>query len=88
MFLGVVVGNVVATHKEPNFTGNKLLAVEIVEESGNKQTVVAIDAVGAGVGDRVVVLVEGGSARMILDNPNAPTNTVIAGIIDQISVNK
>jgi microcompartment protein CcmK/EutM len=36
----------------------------------------------------VVVLVEGGSARMIMNNANAPTNTVVAGIIDSLSINE
>lgn len=88
MFIGRVIGTVVSTHKDQNFTGKKLLVVEICSESGHKRSVIALDGVGAGVGDPVVVLIEGGSARMVIDNPNAPTNTVVAGIIDLLSVNE
>jgi ethanolamine utilization protein EutN len=85
MFLGKVIGTVVSTQKDQNFVGRKLLVVDICDESGKRKSVIAVDAVGAGVGDQVVVLVEGGSARMIM---NAPNNTVVAVIIDSLSINE
>ena len=83
-----MIGTVVSTQKDQNFVGRKLLVVDICDESGKRKSVIAVDAVGAGVGDQVVVLVEGGSARMIMNNANAPTNTVVAGIIDSLSINE
>ncbi len=88
MILGRVVGNVVATQKNPDFNGKKLLLVMPVDPEGEAAGSIqlAVDAVGAGEGDLVIVIAEGGSARQVLgvQNPLAPIDNVIAGIVDEV----
>ncbi|MEW9124616.1 MAG: EutN/CcmL family microcompartment protein [Thermotaleaceae bacterium] len=89
MYLGKVIGMVVATRKDETLVGKKLLIVQPVnpkEESIGKSEV-AIDSVGAGVGELVLVS-KGSSARLIFGEPNSPIDAAIVGIIDSIEVNE
>ncbi len=88
MILGQVIGNVVSTIKCQDYNSYKLLLVQPVDHTGSPKgkSVLAVDAVQAGVGDTVLVLDEGGSARVILDDPDFRTvRTVIVGIVDEIT---
>lgn len=82
MYVGKVVGTVVSTCKEENLRGLKLLIVANVFEQDQGKTEIAIDAAGAGVGDHVLVTIDGGAARMALGVENAPINNAVIGIID------
>ena len=87
MQLAKVVGNLVSTHKNELLKGKKLLLVQPMDELlvpfGDEM--IAVDGVGAGIGDTVLILAEGGSARMITDAANlAPIELCIAGIVDSI----
>lgn len=88
MYLGKVVGTVVSTSKNEGLTGSKLLLIkrltEKLEPTGN--TDIAVDSVGAGVGETVIVA-GGSSARRIFDNPNSPIDLAIVGIVDSVEVN-
>lgn len=92
MILARVVGNVVATQKNKDLVGKKLMLVLPIDTqgypAGDEQ--LAVDAVGAGIGDLVVVMAEGGSARQILKekNPLAPIDLIIAGIVDEMVSDK
>jgi len=89
MILGKIIGNVVSTVSEPCYESRKILIVQPVDPSGTPkgQSFLAIDTVQAGMGDTVLVLEEGGSARMILGEPETFTiKAIIAGIVDQITV--
>lgn len=89
MILGKIIGNVVSTVKEPGYESRKILIVQPVDPSGTPkgQCLLAVDAVQAGIGDTVLILEEGGSARMILDEPETFTiKAIIAGIVDQITM--
>ncbi|NLW60111.1 MAG: EutN/CcmL family microcompartment protein [Firmicutes bacterium] len=92
MILAVVVGNVVATQKNENFVGKKLMLIQPVDPEGNPAggELVAVDGVGAGEGDLVVAIAEGGSARQVAKskNPLAPIDLVIAGIVDRADTEK
>lgn len=88
MTLGKVVGNVVSTIKHPDCDGYKLLVVQPVDAAGNPygKSMLAVDAVQAGIGDTVLVIDEGGSGRDVLGAPDRRTiRTVIAGIVDEIT---
>ena len=87
MILGKVIGNVVSTIKCPDYNNYKLLLVQPVDQAGNSKgkSVLAIDAVQAGVGDTVLVLDEGGSARAALDTEARSIRTVIVGIVDEVT---
>ena len=85
MTLGRVVGTVVSTHKEGRLSGFKLLVVEGVTldlvPSGS--FVVAVDAVGAGLGE-IVITSAGSSARLTQITLDKPVDAVIVGIVDTV----
>ncbi|MHB8875506.1 MAG: EutN/CcmL family microcompartment protein [Myxococcaceae bacterium] len=87
MLIGKVVGTVVATRKEQELEGLKFLLVR-GQDLDNKPTatlVVAVDAVGAGVGE-LVLYASGSSARQTLVTKDRPVDATIMAIIDQIEV--
>lgn len=88
MYIGRVVGTVVATIKDEAFNGRKLLMVDRETLSGDwdGHYDICVDTVQAGVGDRVLVLDEGNGARQILKRDPAPVRAVIVGIVDDVQV--
>lgn len=88
MQLGRVAGTVVSTAKEPTLEGRKFLIVKTLDldaqETGGY--VVAIDAVGAGVGE-VVLVANGSSARLTAATKDMPNDAVIMAIVDSWDVN-
>jgi len=84
-----VIGHVVCTVKDGMYDGEKLLLVrpENPDASPAGTAFLAVDAVQAGIGDLVLVIDEGGSARQILGKPAMGTiRTVIAAVIDKVSL--
>ncbi|PIV62020.1 MAG: hypothetical protein COS14_03305, partial [Bacteroidetes bacterium CG02_land_8_20_14_3_00_31_25] len=84
MIIAKVIGNVVSTIKANGYEAKKIMLIQPIDYLGNVQgtSFLAIDAVQAGVGDTVLVLEEGNSAREIINEPETFTiRTVIAGII-------
>jgi ethanolamine utilization protein EutN len=88
MFLGRVVGEVVATVKHPHLAAQRLLLVQPELTPGRPQspTVIALDTVDSGVGDRVLVADEGNAAAQVLRLPRGPARTVIVGVVDETDV--
>ena len=86
MKLAKVVGTVVSTIKAPIFEERALLLVDLLEPDGRPGSgyLVAVDTVGAGAGETVLVLDEGSSARQIVGAPYGPLRTVIVGIVDHV----
>ncbi len=87
MKLAKVVGTVVATIKAPIFEERALLLVDLLEPDGRPSGgyLIAVDTVGAGAGETVLVLDEGTSARQIVGEPSGPLRTVIVGIASAAS---
>lgn len=87
MILAKVLGTVVSTRKDPALSGLKLLLAREVDASfqaaGNQ--VVAVDAVGAGVGE-LVLIAAGSSARLTEATKDRPVDHVICGIVDVVEV--
>ena len=81
MIVGKVVGSVVATRKNENLTGNKFLIVEPYVNMAGSGRIVAIDNVGAGIGEDVLV-VTGSAARIGCNVKESPVDAAIVGIID------
>ncbi|MCO5044211.1 MAG: EutN/CcmL family microcompartment protein [Kiritimatiellae bacterium] len=86
MFTGRVIGHIDSTINHPWYDAKKLLVVEKTDASGKAASdyVIAVDTVGAGVGEPVLVLDEGNGARQIVASSDAPVRSVIVGIIDEI----
>jgi ethanolamine utilization protein EutN len=86
MILGRVVGQAVSTHKRPQFEGATLLLVQPETPAGVAvgPALLAIDAVGAGVSERVIVVVEGRAAGEALGKKLAPVDAAIIGIVDHV----
>ncbi len=87
MVLGRVIGTLVATRKEPTLEGLKLLVVRACDVDGkvNGGIAVAVDAVGAGIGE-VVLYASGSSARQTTVTKDRPVDATIMAIVDEISV--
>ncbi len=82
MFVGKVVGSVVATRKNEKLLGSKFLIVEPFEGMTSKANrMVAVDNVGAGIGE-IVLIAEGSAARIGCDMQDAPLDAAIVGIVD------
>jgi len=88
MTIGKVVGTVVATQKNPRYEGAKLLLVQPLSLSFEPmgEPVLAIDAVGAGEGERVLIVQEGRAANDALNQKQGPMDSAIVGIIDLIEL--
>ena len=86
MFLARVTGDVVATIKHPHLNGRKLLLVKPEPTPGRPQppSVIAMDTVDAGLGDRVLVADEGNTAAQVLGMPRGPVRTIIVGVVDEV----
>lgn len=95
MFLAKVTGSVVATQKVDTMVGRKLLVVEPyrLDPEGRRElkstgrTFVAVDTVGAGEGE-FVLITQGSSARLTPETKNLPIDTVIIGIVDTVSIDQ
>jgi microcompartment protein CcmK/EutM len=89
MVLARIKGNVVSTEKHPHYRGYKILVAEVVGPRGEAKgkSVLALDGVQAGVGDLVLLVDEGGSARQVLGDAEAMTvRTAVAGIVDRVDI--
>lgn len=88
MYIGRVVGTVVATIKHEAFYSRKLLLVDRLGLDGKPDGWydIAVDVVQAGVGDRVMVIDEGNGARQVLKREIAPVRAVIVGVVDDVEI--
>jgi ethanolamine utilization protein EutN len=89
MQIGRVVGTVVATQKHRKFEGAKLLLVQPlnIDDTPRGAALLAVDGVGAGVDEKVLVVLEGRAAGEALGKKRAPVDAAIIGIIDTVTVN-
>lgn len=83
MILAQVKGSLVSTSKNEKLVGYKLMIVEAIENDKlTGRFLVAVDGVGAGIGERVLVAC-GSAARLGIANPEAPVDATIVGIVDE-----
>ena len=87
MVLGRVIGTVWSTRKDENLVGSKFLIVRELnlDYTPKERTVVAVDSVGAGVGE-VVLVAQGSSARQTVITKNKPVDAVIMAIVDKLDI--
>jgi len=81
MLIGKIVGSVVSTRKNEKLLGSKFMIVETASDMGQAERIVAVDDVGAGIGELVLVAT-GSAARVGCDKADAPIDAAIVGIID------
>ena len=88
MLIARVIGEVVATRKHPSHEDRKALLVQPLNLDGSPwgNTLVALDAVGAGVGDRVLVTTEGYSSFSSVGRGISPIDAAVLGVIDEIEL--
>jgi ethanolamine utilization protein EutN len=88
MLLARVVGTVVSTQKHEKLVSSKLLLVQPLglDDAPRGTTLLAIDSVGAGVGEKVLVVVEGRAAGEALGRPVSPVDAAIIGIVDTVDL--
>ena len=86
MILAKVIGHVVSTIKLNVFKGFKLLLVQPVDADGKPKgkVLLVLDTVQAGIGDMVLVMDEGNSARIVVGDSFAPIRSLIVGIVDEV----
>jgi len=88
MLIGRVVDDVVATQKAPSHEGCKILMAQPLnlDNTDRGEPVLALDAVDAGVGDRVLVVTEGWCAMTAVDREHAPIDMAVVGVIDSVTL--
>ena len=88
MILGRIIGSVVSTIHHRIVEGRKLLVAERLDQNGRStgRYIIALDAIGAGKGETVLILDEGNGARQILDDANAPVRSLVVGIVDAVEL--
>ncbi len=88
MLIARVIGEIVATQKDRSHEGRKIMLVQPLNLDGTERgdAVVALDAVDAGIGDRVLLATEGYSAMTTVGRPNSPIDMGIIGIIDTVDL--
>ena len=88
MLIARVIGDVVASQKVPSHEGRKILVVQPLDLDGSDRgdAVLALDAVGAGVGERVLLSTEGFSAMTAVGRPNSPIDAAVIGVIDAVDL--
>lgn len=89
MQLGMVVGHVVATRKDEKLVGSKLLITMPIRPDGTEAglPIVAVDTVGAGIGEKVIMVI-GSIASRAMSDPSAPVDAAIVGIVDSLDCAK
>lgn len=89
MWVGKIIGTLVATPKDDSLTGSKLLIVQPIPLGSHPAgaPIVAVDTIGSGKGETVLV-VDGSAARHVTGNSQAAVDAAIVGIIDSIEIDK
>lgn len=88
MLIARVIGEIVATQKHPSHEGRKILMVQPLNLDGSDRgdAVVAFDAVNAGAGDRVLLVVDGYAAMTAVGRTQSPIDMAVIGFIDHIDL--
>ena len=88
MILAKVIGQVIATQKEPSHEGKKILLVQglTLKNEPWGEPFVALDSVDAGIGDRVLAVQEGFSAMTSVGHTDAPIDAAVIGVVDLVDL--
>jgi ethanolamine utilization protein EutN len=88
MLIARVIGEVVSTEKHPSHEGRTALLVQPLELDGSNRgnAVIALDSIGVGIGECVLLTTEGYSAMTSVGRPNSPIDTAVIGVIDSVEI--
>ena len=90
MYLARVIGDVVSTHRHQHLGHRKLLLVRRLDlddlEEGPE--VIALDVIGVGVGEKVLVVQEGNAARTLFRDTKIPVQAVVVGVVDRVDIDR
>jgi len=88
MQIARVIGTVVSTQKHPKFEGAKLLLVQPLnpDDTPRGMALLAVDGVGAGVDEKVLIVLEGRAAGEAIGQKGAPVDAAIVGIVDEVVI--
>ncbi len=86
MILGRISGSLNSTINHPFYDGKRILLVDKITPEGKEtgEYLFAVDAIGAGAGETVLIIDEGNSARQILASEDGPVRSVVVGIVDAV----
>lgn len=90
MFIGQVAGEIVSTINHPFYDNRRLLVIDRLSETGAATGgyLIAVAAVDAGVGQKVLVVDEGNAARQIFDSADGPVRSVVVGVVDAVHLSQ
>ena len=91
MFLSKVKGSIISSHKNDHLSGHKLLLTHAINLSGEligDPDLISLDLIDAGIGDTVLVVNEGDAVQQILGHCDAPVNSMIIAIVDDLEIQK
>jgi ethanolamine utilization protein EutN len=88
VYLARVIGDVVSTHRHEYLGQKKLLVVRRLDLDDREEggEVIALDVIGVGTGEKVLVVQEGGAARTLFRDQKIPVQAVVVGVIDEVAI--
>ena len=90
MYLARVIGDVVSTHRHQHLGHRKLLLVRRLDLDDREEgaEVIALDVIGVGVGEKVLVVQEGNAARTLFRDTRIPVQAVVVGVVDHVEIDR
>ena len=90
MYLARVIGDVVSTHRHEHLGHRKLLLVRRLDLDDGEEgaEVIALDVIGVGVGEKVLVVQEGNAARTLFRDTRIPVQAVVVGVVDHVEIDR
>jgi len=90
MYLARVIGDVVSTHRHEHLGHKKLLLVRRLDLDDREEggEVIALDVIGVGVGEKVLIVQEGNAARSLFNDTRIPVQAVVVGVVDHATIDR
>jgi len=90
VYLARVIGDVVSTHRHEHLGQKKLLLVRRLDLDDREEggEVIALDVIGVGIGEKVLIVQEGNAARTLFKDAKIPVQAVVVGVVDQVHIDR
>jgi microcompartment protein CcmK/EutM len=90
VYLARVIGDVVSTHRHEHLGHRKLLLVRRLDLDDQEEgaEVIALDVIGVGVGEKVLIVQEGNAARTLFRDTRIPVQAVVVGVVDHVEIDR